>query len=378
MKIINKILSIFFLNLVLLSLPNRRLAASNIEIEGDTPFTDKIIKSGPIKVSVTYTPNGLNSSVSSDDNNLSYSIYYNEQKQVKSEDYTQYTGEVFLQDLDKNGIDEVVIRTFSGGAHCCTNHVIYTWDDQQFIKTETGYLDGNGGGFEDINRDGKLEFLTYDNSFLYKFSSYAGSFPPSLIYSFENGQLNDVTRNHPKILRETLQRMYEVIKERQKDDYQINGVLAGYVAQKILLGEYEEGWKLMLAHYDKNSDWGLEMYDEQGNMTNKYPDFPTALKAFLVQQKYLDDKKEIDSNTSQKFREGNYWIGPVGMGLSIKDGQYQYYYEEGESAWQPVSQLNYVKDGVVFDGEHYWCLSSLSQPSNDRIAVCQASGWVLQ
>ena len=230
---------------------------------------------------------------------------------------------MFLQDLDKNGRDEVVIRTFSGGAHCCTNYVIYTWNSQQFIKTETGYLDGNGGGFEDIDGDGKLEFLTYDNSFLYKFSSYAGSFAPSLIYSFENGTLNDVTRNHPKILRETLQRMYESIKEKQKDDYEINGVLAGYVAQKILLGEYEEGWKLMLANYDKNSDWGLEIDNEQENVTNKYPDFPTALKAFLIQQNYLDEPQKIESNASQKFREGNYWIGPVGMGLTIKNRQYQ-------------------------------------------------------
>lgn len=362
----------------MLGLTNRILATSNIEIEGDTPFTDKIIQSGAIKVSVSYTPNDVNVSGSSDDKNLTYSIYYNDQKQIEAKDYTRYTGEVVLQDLDKNGINEVVIRTFSGGAHCCTNHIIYTWDNTQFIKTETGYLDGNGGGFEDINGDGTLEFLTYDNSFLYKFSSYAGSFPPSLIYNFEKGKLNNITRNHPKILRETLQRMYEAIKERQKDDYEINGVLAGYVAQKILLGEYEEGWKFMLAHYDKNSDWGLETYDEQGNVTNKYPDFPTALKAFLIQQNYLKENGEVQSNSLMKFREGNYWIGSVGMGLTIKNEQYQYYDEEGESSWQPVSQLTYVKDGVVFDGEQYWCLSSLAQPRGDGIAVCQASGWVLQ
>ncbi|ACB54475.1 hypothetical protein cce_5129 [Crocosphaera subtropica ATCC 51142] len=56
MKIINYLLCLLSLNAFMLGLPNRILAAANIEIEEDTPFTDKIIQSGAIKVSVSYTP----------------------------------------------------------------------------------------------------------------------------------------------------------------------------------------------------------------------------------------------------------------------------------------------------------------------------------
>jgi len=67
----------------------------------------------------------------------------------------------------------------------------------------------------------------------------------------------------------------------------VNGILAGYVAQKALLGEYEEGWKFMLANYDRTSEWGLAIYQENREI-GKYPNFPTALRAFLIQQGYLD------------------------------------------------------------------------------------------
>ena len=41
-------------------------------------------------------------------------------------------------------------------------------------------------------------------------------------------------------------------------DEDLNGFLAGYVGEKILLGEGKQAWKLMLAYYDRKSDWGLD------------------------------------------------------------------------------------------------------------------------
>ena len=40
-------------------------------------------------------------------------------------------------------------------------------------------------------------------------------------------------------------------------DEDVNGFLAGYVGEKILLGESKPAWELMLDYYDKASDWGL-------------------------------------------------------------------------------------------------------------------------
>ena len=125
-----------------------------------------------------------------------FQIFYNGVLEINSSDFTTTIGSVSLKDLDGNAKPEVIINTFSGGAHCCTALNIYSWDGNKFIKLETGFMDGEGGTFQDLDGDGKLEFITSDNSFLYRFSSYAASFPPSQIYALRNGKLEDVTRRY--------------------------------------------------------------------------------------------------------------------------------------------------------------------------------------
>lgn len=265
------------------------LAKTSLELDGNQLVQNKEIKSGSIKVIVSYKPgNFAQDNQDEPTENLTYKIYYNNVLSVNDKAYNRFAPvEIDLQDLDNNGTEEVIIRTFSGGAHCCTSYSIYTWQNNNFFKTDTGFIDGEGGVFEDLNNDKKIEFMTSDNSFLYQFSSYAGSYPPTLIYQFDNGKLIDVTRNHPKLLRERLQDMYQAVLTAKKEDYERNGVLSGYVAQKILLGEYESGWKFMLSNYDRSSDWGLNIYKGE-NVVGKYTDYPTALKSFLIDRGYLD------------------------------------------------------------------------------------------
>lgn len=275
-------LSYYFVFLALWFINSPVLAKTVIEIDYDTAsFKDAKLTSQGVEVSVSYDKKEEFDEI----DNLHYQISYNGVSQLSSSTYTQVMGGVSLLDLDGNGIPEVVVRTFSGGAHCCTNYTIYTQQNNQIIKTETGFLDSLGGSFQDLNDDGKLEFVSVDNSFLYAFSSYAGSFPPSQIYTFTNSKFENVTRKYPQHLRSHAWQMYQVFLE-SKDQYEVNGILAGYVAQKILLGEYEQGWKFMLAHYDRTSDWGLSIDQDDREIGN--PNFPTALRAFLIQQGYLD------------------------------------------------------------------------------------------
>jgi hypothetical protein len=200
-----------------------------------------------------------------------------EKREERDRAFTLYTGSAFLQDLDNNGTAEFILKTYSGGAHCCTDIIIHHWQGNQFVQTAIEGLDGGGGKFTDLNQDGRIEFITANNAFLYQFSSYAGSFPPTMIYQFKDGNLIDVTRNYPQELEANAWQMYQIFLESKQRNSELNGILAGYVAQKILLGEYEEGWNFMLANYDRASDWGLD----------SYPDFPTALRAFLIAQGYL-------------------------------------------------------------------------------------------
>lgn len=265
------------------------IAATELQLNSDSrQVQDYTLTDGLIKVLVGYNPIKLDDPTSPKENNLTYQIFYNGVLKLSDQETTYYTGSVLLKDLDRNGTPEVIVQSFSGGAHCCTNTLIYNWQNDRFHKTETGQLDGGGGTFKDLNGDGKLEFVSYDQSFLYRFSSYAGSFAPSRIYSFTNGKLIDTTRQYPQFLRSVAWQMYQAFMEHKRDsDREINGILAGYVAQKALLGEFEQGWKLMLANYDRHSDWGLEIHDKTGSVVDRYPDFPTALRAHLKQMGYI-------------------------------------------------------------------------------------------
>ncbi|HEY9768656.1 MAG TPA: hypothetical protein V6C71_09175 [Coleofasciculaceae cyanobacterium] len=110
--------------------------------------------------------------------------------------------------------------------------------------------------------------------------------------NFDNGKFIDVTRQHSQELRATAWQMYQAFLEAKKEGYEVNGILAGYVAEKIWLGEYEEGWKFMLANYDRTSDWGLEIYRGE-KVAGRYPDFPTALRAFLIEEGYLSKNARL-------------------------------------------------------------------------------------
>jgi hypothetical protein len=261
------------------------LAISEIAIDYETkPFDRREIASNSIKVSVSYHKQ---ENYNPDRPNLEYTIYFKNKSLLKDSTYTYNFGRVFLQDLDGDRLEEVLVSTYTGGAHCCTNFIVYQWRNNKFIRVETGESDGEGGVFKDLNGDGKIEFITYDNSFLYAFSSYAGSGSPTVIYSLGNGKFQEVTRQYQKYLKEKATELYRAVVAAKQNDSEINGILAAYVAQKITIGEYKDAWEFMLKNYDRTSDWGLTIYDPSGKDIGKYPDYPTALRAFLITTGYL-------------------------------------------------------------------------------------------
>ena len=73
-----------------------------------------------------------------------------------------------------------------------------------------------------------------------------------------------------------------------------NGFLAGYVANKALVGELSEGWDRMLQLYDTSSEMGLTECEGDLDANGKcmggdsvYNSFPEALRAFLVDTVYI-------------------------------------------------------------------------------------------
>ncbi|MGJ3251010.1 MAG: hypothetical protein ACFE0J_07750 [Elainellaceae cyanobacterium] len=267
-----------------------------ITLDQDTEaFENRNMSESAIRVSVSYQPPNESDELE----NLHYEIYYDDTVQLEASQSTFYRGGVSLRDLDQNGMPEVIVETYTGGAHCCTSFTVYTWRDSQFEDIQLDMLDGGGGTFRDLDEDGLQEFSTYDNAFLYAFSSYAGSYPPSVILTFQDGEFRDMTHTYEQIVRSRAWSMFQTLESAESEGYEVNGILAGYVAQKILLDEYESGWELMLARYDRASDWGLEILNDQGNVIGRHPDFPTALRAFLTELDYLTEQGDANPTVSR-------------------------------------------------------------------------------
>ncbi|MEM9003479.1 MAG: hypothetical protein AAGE59_08140 [Cyanobacteria bacterium P01_F01_bin.86] len=269
------------------------IAAPLAEISLDNnPIRNQTITSDGVRVVVTaYDPKN---DTNFEQTNLSYEIYINDELKVQEQTDAWWHGSLSLQNLDADTIPEVVVSTYTGGAHCCTILTLYSWQGDRLHRNQTYPLDGFAGQFEDLDGDGNSEFVTVDNRFLYAFSSYAGSYPPLIILSLQDGFWVDVTRTFPEMQRSHAYGMYE--RTRTGHSIEINGTLAGYVAQKILMDEYQSGWDYMQVHYNQEDSWGLTVTNLDGEVVHNYPDFPAALSAFLIDTGYLTNTGEPNTD----------------------------------------------------------------------------------
>ena len=201
---------------------------------------------------------------------------------------------VQIAELDgSNPYPEVVVSFYTGGAHCCSDTSVVTAspDGSNWSTVELGEFDGGPLLATDVNRDGRYEFMIRDNAFLYAFACYACSEAPLNLLGIDNGAVKDVTREERfgPAHAAWLKSMIENVPEQGSD---VNGFLAGYVGEKILLGEGKGAWEVMLAHYDRQSDWGLEICDKPLNDDGECPGatirltFPDALERMLNENGY--------------------------------------------------------------------------------------------
>lgn len=157
----------------------------------------------------------------------------------------------------------------------------------------------------------------------------------------------------------------------QNDDFVIDGWKK--YGRNITL--HQHGRKLLIT-LDDNS-LGEYEYFKSGSLGEKYS--ASLMKCLNSKEVFFETAPGYritpKSSSSNKIADGFYALGGTGQGLEVKGEQYRYYDEEGQKEWQPISELKYVKEGVVFADKNYWCLSTLA-PQN-RPGVCTANGWKL-
>ena len=91
-------------------------------------------------------------------------------------------------DLNKDGYPDLVVETFSGGAHCCLGTQVYSLQPDAAVLILKKPESNAGGYFEDLDSDGIFEFITYDDSFAYQYCPYAAGVSVKVIMAYDAGQ----------------------------------------------------------------------------------------------------------------------------------------------------------------------------------------------
>jgi hypothetical protein len=261
--------------------------------EGATPSTQEISQ-GDVKAVLSYTEQKGEDGETMRSPIVTVFAGGKEVAKLGGEDVGFADPPVSLQiaELDpSNSQPEVVVSLYTGGAHCCSDTSVITAsaDGSSWATVEVGEFDGSPLLATDLNGDGRYEFATRDNAFLYTFGCYACSEAPLQVLAVENGAVKNVSSDpsfkpaHASYLKTMIENV---------PGEEPNGFLAGYVGEKSLLGEGKAAWELMLNSYDKASDWGLEVCDKSLNEDGECPGqevkltFPEALQRMLKENGY--------------------------------------------------------------------------------------------
>lgn len=185
---------------------------------------------------------------------------------------------------------QILLSSFSGGAHCCASLTLMRLDGAQWRQTDMGIWDGDTPKLpEDLDADGSKEFVFVDQVFLYAFASYAESWAPPVIKSVVSGSVRDVSdkRQFRPIFAEEAARSRDACLEKS------NGACAAYVASAARAGNLDQAWAVMLQSYDQGSDWVLPTAcrirtagECPADAQLTFSTFPEALQWFLGEHGY--------------------------------------------------------------------------------------------
>jgi hypothetical protein len=222
-----------------------------------------------------------------------------------------------LVEFDRsNSMPEIVLSFYSGGAHCCYGYRIFKFADgtwRELPLDDPGGPSGSGDGdgsdqIHDDDNDGIAEIFESDDSFLYKFTSYSGSYSPVRVYERDGGRWANVSREP------AFRHLYAHSKKDLKEacgPQGSNSFWASYVAEQSIIGQLAPAWKLMLKCHSKTEDWGLCVApDERDSCTQGTRPFPDVLREHLAAQGYLNTDKTL-LRSDNKCRE---FLFPVSNG----------------------------------------------------------------
>ena len=190
---------------------------------------------------------------------------------------------VHVRDLDADGEPEVLLDTYTGGAHCCSVTYVFRYLPGSRRYAKTFHTFGNVG-YSAKNVDGRerVELLTKDDRSAYVFTAYAASFFPIQLWHVDDGRFVDVTRRFPGLVESDANGLLTEYQRVRRERADVRGVLAAWLADQYLLRKEDAGWAKIDAAYRRGELGPRE--DLIGWPQGR--GYVKALRAFLVRTGY--------------------------------------------------------------------------------------------
>jgi hypothetical protein len=132
-------------------------------------------------------------------------------------------------DLDGDGIPEVLLDAFTGGAHCCQLTQILRAGASGDVRQERNWRDP-GYRLKDLDRDGTPEFVTADAAFGYQFAAFAFSLSPVKVLDWRAGTFRNRTRAFPGTVRADLTALRRSLRSLKRRHLPTRGAIAAITA----------------------------------------------------------------------------------------------------------------------------------------------------
>jgi len=138
-----------------------------------------------------YLPYGINIEYTYENKDLSRHAKYTFTQKGKLvdviEDYD--INDIYDGDMDKDGVREMIFKTYSGGAHCCSDLYIaqLTKEMKKPLKIPLNNLDTIK--FKNLDGDGIQEWIMYDDCYSYFLTCFACSPYVKIVVSYKKGKL---------------------------------------------------------------------------------------------------------------------------------------------------------------------------------------------
>lgn len=201
---------------------------------------------------------------------------------------------LMLGPVARGGPVSAFFQSYTGGMHCCQKMQLVTPGGDGLAVVDLGAFDGMEIGWpRDLDGDGNLDFVVTDDRFLYAFDSYAASYPPPQILNVIAGKAVDVSAD-PRF-RAVFVKAAARTRKACETERSGNGACAAWAANAARLGELDSAWPVILTAYEP----GLKIWPDACRVARdaeyrcpegqliEYPDYPTALRAFLESSGYM-------------------------------------------------------------------------------------------